>query len=49
MKVPVWRFLKKPGVKLLYDPEVLLRGIYPEKTIIEKYTSTPRLIAALLQ
>ena len=49
MKAPVWRFLKKLGIKLLYDPAVLLLGIYPEKTIIEKDTSTPRLIAALLQ
>ena len=47
MKVPVWRFLKKTGVKLLYDPEVLLRGIYPEETIIEKDTCTPMFIAAL--
>ena len=31
----VWRFLKKLGIKLPYDPAIPLLGIYPEKTIIE--------------
>ena len=43
----VWRFLKKLGIKLPYDPEILLRGIYHEKTITEEDTCTPVFIAAL--
>ena len=31
----------KPGIKLPYDPEILLLGIYPEKTTVLKDTSTP--------
>ena len=34
----VWRFLKKLGIKLSYDPAVLLLGIYLEETKIEKDT-----------
>ena len=33
--------------KLLYDPTIPLRGLYPEETIIEKYTCTPIFSAAL--
>ena len=43
----VWRFLKKLGPKLLYDPAIPLLVIYPEKTITEKDTCTPMFIAAL--
>ena len=43
----VWRFLKKLGKKPPPDPTILLLGIYPEKTIIEKGTCTPLFIAAL--
>ena len=43
----VWRFLKKLGIKLPYDPTILLLGIYPEKTIIEKDTCTPNVTAAV--
>ena len=32
----VWRFLKKLKIELPYDPAILLLGIYPEKTIIQK-------------
>ena len=32
----VWRFLKKLGIKLPYDPAIPLLGIYPEETKIEK-------------
>ena len=32
----IWRFLKKLGIKLPYDPASPLTGRYPEKTIIEK-------------
>ena len=46
-----WRFLKKLGIELLYDPAVPVLGIYPEETRIEKDTalslSDPVFIAAL--
>ena len=42
----VWRFLKKPGIKLPYAPAIPVVGIYPEKTIIQKDTCTPVFIAA---
>ena len=34
----VWRFLKKLGIKPVYDPVIPLLGIYPEETKIEKDT-----------
>ena len=34
----VWRFLKKLGIKLPYDPAILLLGIYPEETKLERDT-----------
>ena len=40
---------KKLGIKLLYDPEISLLGVYPEKTIIEKDTCTSMFIAALFK
>ena len=43
----VWRFLKKLGIKPPYNPEILLLGIYPEETKIEKDTCIPLFIAAL--
>ena len=43
----VWRFLKILGIKPPYDLLILLLGIYPEETKIEKYTSTSVFIAAL--
>ena len=43
----VWRFLKKLKIELSYEPAIPLLGIYPEKTIIQKDTCTPMLIAAL--
>ena len=43
----VWRFLKKLGIKLPYDPAIPLLGIYPEETKIEKDTCIPFFIAAL--
>ena len=30
----VWSFLKKLKIELPYDPEILLLGIYSEKTIL---------------
>ena len=43
----VWRFLKKLGIKLPYDPTIPLLGICPEKNIIKKDTYIPMFIAAL--
>ena len=43
----VWRFLKKLGIKPSYDPAILLLGVYPEETKIEKDTCTLMFIAAL--
>ena len=43
----VWRFLKKRKIELPYDPAILLLGIYPEKTIIQKESCTKMFIAAL--
>ena len=43
----VWRVLKKLGIKLPYDPAILLLGIYPEKTKTEKDTCIPLFFAAL--
>ena len=33
-----WRFLKKLGIELPYDPAVPVLGIYPEETGIETDT-----------
>ena len=48
---PLWRticrFLKKLNIELSYDPEIQFLGIYLEKTIIQKYTCTPKFIAAV--
>ena len=43
----VWRFLKKLGIKPPYDPAILLLGIYPQETKIEKDTCIPLFTAAL--
>ena len=43
----VWRFLKKLGIKPLYDPKIPLLGIYPEETKIEKDTCIPLFTVAL--
>ena len=43
----VRRFLKKLKIELLYDPAILLLGIYPDKTIIQKDACTLMFIAAL--
>ena len=44
----VWRFLKKLGIKPLYDPAIPLLGIYPKEIKIEKDACTPEFTAALL-
>ena len=43
----VWKFLKKLKIELLYDPAIPLLGIYLEKNMVRKDTSTPMFIAAL--
>ena len=45
----VWRFLKNLKIEILYDPAILLLGIYLKKmkTLIAKDTCTPMFIAAL--
>ena len=43
----VWRLLKKRKIELSYDLEILLLGIYPNKTVIQKDTCTPMFTAAL--
>ena len=43
----VWRFLKKLGIKLPYDPAIPLLGIPPEETKIEREICIPLFIAAL--
>ena len=42
MEVP-----KKLKTEPLYDPATPLLGIYPEETVIQKYTWTPMFTAAL--
>ena len=48
---PLWkmvgRFLKKLGIVPPNDPTILLLGIYPEETKIEKDTCIPLFLAAL--
>ena len=43
----VWQFLKKVNIELPYDPAILLLGIYPEKTTMQRDAHTPVFIAAL--
>ena len=43
----MWRFLKKLGIKLPYDPAIPRLGIYPKKTTFLKDTYTPIFSAAL--
>ena len=39
---------QKIKIELLYDPTILLLGIYPNKAITQKDTCTPMFIASLL-
>ena len=43
----MWRFLKKLGIELLYDPAIPLLGIHTEETRTERDTCTPMFITAL--
>ena len=40
-------FPRKLKIELLFNPAVLLLGIYPDKTVIQKLTCTHIFIAAL--
>ena len=42
-----WRFLKKLGIKLSYDPATPLLGIFPDETTVLKGICTAVFIAAL--
>ena len=44
---PVWRFLKKLGIKPPYDLAIPFLGICPEENKTEKDTCTPMFIAGL--
>ena len=44
---PVWRFLKKLGIKPPYDLAIPFLGICPEENKTEKDTCTPMFTAAL--
>ena len=43
----MWRFLTNLGINISHEPAIPLLGIYPEKTIILKYTCTPIFVAEL--
>ena len=43
----MWRFLKKLGIELPYDPEIPLLGKHTKESRIERDTCTPMFIAAL--
>ena len=44
----VWRFLKKLGIKVPYDPAIPLLGMYPEKAIIQKDMCTPNVYCSTI-
>ena len=44
---PLWRFLKKLGIKPSYDAAIPLLGIYPEEIKIAKDKCIPLFTAAL--
>ena len=43
----VWRFLKKLGTELPYNPAIPLLGIHPKETRIKRDTYTPMFTEAL--
>ena len=43
----VWKYFRKLNIELSYDAAIQLLGIYPDKTLLEKYTCTPMFTAAL--
>ena len=43
----MWKFLKKQGIELPYNPTIPLLGIHTEETRTERNTRTPMFITAL--
>ena len=43
----MWRFLKKLGIELPYDPAIPLLGTHTEETRTERDMCIPKFIAAL--
>ena len=43
----IQRFLKKLKIEFQYDLAIPLLGMYPQNTLIQKDTWTPKFIAAL--
>ena len=43
----VWRYLKTPGIKLLYDPPIPSLSTYLKEAVIERDTCTSMFTAAL--
>ena len=43
----IWKFFKELKIEFLYDPAILLLGIYPDKLTIQKDTHSHVFIAAL--
>ena len=43
----VWRFLKKLGINISYDPATPLLGIHPKEITVLKHTCTPMFKAGL--
>ena len=43
----VWKFLRKLGIELQYDPAILLLGIYPDITVIQKDICIPMFITSV--
>ena len=41
----MWRFFKKLGIELPYDPAIPLLGLYPEETKIERNICIPFIVA----
>ena len=44
----IWMFLRRLKIELPYDPAISFLGIYPDKTFLEKDTSTRTFTAALV-
>ena len=44
----VWKFPKNLKIELPYDPAITLLGVYPEKSMVQKYTCTPKMFTIAL-
>ena len=43
----VWKFLRKLNIEVPYNPAISFLGVYPDKTLIQKYACTPVFMAAI--